>query len=334
MTKLIPRPAIAILCLLVHMPLLLVAPSALQCAALSITRQRPDARQRGPQVSALRARPFLVRIRAGSHSASPPPPPERLQSSVAKGYRARVAADPSFLSKSIVEVALAAGTQLAAEMKRRGRQGCIIEIDFVVAGLLTAIVGKYYSAWRVAPTARPDGEGDGEGPGIATDASASVSEMTPSGKGSFWSNIPTNAFQPFHLDGVTRPSAVERLAAIVAPVPALFRAGVIASSIGYGLTSVLIFLRTVMVPSYVAKTVSVNILHACLYTGAFMAVASNLRYQVLSGIIEPRFVDTMLRQWPKMRALVTFAIRLANGLLGSTLAIAGMKWLGLQKLKS
>ena len=65
-----------------------------------------------------------------------------------------------------------------------------------------------------------------------------------------------------------------------------------------------------------------------------MAVASNLRYQVLSGIIEPRFVDTMLRQWPKMRALVTFAIRLANGLLGSTLAIAGMKWLGLQKLKS
>ena len=60
------------------------------------------------------------------------------------GYERRVAADPSFASKSITEVLLAAGTQLTAEWNRRGTARMLPEIDFVVPAILTAVFGKYY----------------------------------------------------------------------------------------------------------------------------------------------------------------------------------------------
>jgi hypothetical protein len=60
------------------------------------------------------------------------------------GYKRRVAANPSFPAKSITEVLLAAGTQLAAECNRRGTSRLLPEIDFVVPAIFTAVFGKYY----------------------------------------------------------------------------------------------------------------------------------------------------------------------------------------------
>ena len=60
------------------------------------------------------------------------------------GYERRLSADPSFAAKSITEVLLAAGTQLAAEWNRRGNDRLLVEIDFVVPGVLSAVFGKYY----------------------------------------------------------------------------------------------------------------------------------------------------------------------------------------------
>lgn len=215
---------------------------------------------------------------------------------------------------------------MMAEVSRRGAKGCITEIDFVVAGVLTAIAGKYYSSWRVAPTATPEG-GDDE-----TVTSTPVRSGTQS-KDGFWSRVPTNAFQPYHLDGKTRPTVAERSGALLAPIPTLFRAGVIASAIGYGLTNLLISLRTLLLPDYVSPTVNVNIVYACVYTGAFMSIVSNIRYQLLQGIIEPHIIDRLFKRFPPLQAAATFGVRFANGLLGSMIAIAGMKYFGLQKLK-
>jgi hypothetical protein len=60
------------------------------------------------------------------------------------GYKRRVAANPSFPAKSLTEVFLAAGTQLAAECNRRGTSRLLPEIDFVFPAILTAVFGKYY----------------------------------------------------------------------------------------------------------------------------------------------------------------------------------------------
>ena len=230
------------------------------------------------------------------------------------GYQRRLAADPSFAKKSVIEVFLAAGTQLSAELTQRGTQRIIPEMDFVIAGVLTAVIGKYYSMWRVAKTQTADKISVLEDPSI------------------FGLSVPTNAFQQTMLDGLTRPTPTQRLGSLVAPIPSLFRAGVLASFMGYGLTSAAIQLRLLLMPSFVAATRQVNIVYAAIYTGIFMAIVSNLRYQVLQGLVEP-CLDGVLRKTPSLLNLALFFVRVGNGWLGSVLAITGMKWLGLQKLK-
>jgi len=224
-------------------------------------------------------------------------------------YRLRLEADPNFVAKSITEIFLAAGTQFTAEIGRRGRDRMIPESDFVVAGLLTAIAGKYYSMWRVAPTSDGNKQSDDD-----EDRTTSIPM--------------TNAFQTDKKYRLT-----QRGAAFIVPIPSLFRAGFIASLVGYGLTSLLITVRSLLVPAYQSPTIKVNILSACIYTGGFMAIVSNIRYQLLQGIIEPQIIERFFKKYPLVKAALIFLVRLANGLLGSYLAISGMKMFGLQKLK-
>jgi Protein RETICULATA-related len=250
-------------------------------------------------------------------------PIETWRKQIAVGYERRVAADPSFPAKSVAEVVLAATTQLVAEWKiRRGDASRSMgpEIDFILAGVLTAVYGKYSSMWTVAKTRQP----------TSNNSTTVVVEMREPHLGSM--KVPTNAFQSFLLDGATRPTVPQRLGSLVTPMLPLFRAGVLASAVGYGLTTLMIGLRSQFAPSYVAATRSVNLLYACLYTGTFMAVVSNLRYQLLQGYIEP-MVEEYFHKIPVVRAGLIALLRVANGLLGSMLAIAGMRWLGLQRLK-
>ncbi len=269
--------------------------------------------------------------------------PQSIVNSIKLGFSQRVAADPNFLSKSILEVILAATTQYMAELSQRGWSRIIPEIDFVFAGILTAIIGKYFSMWRVAKTIDTlkdnnpvDKQGDGN-----------------QKKSNWRDKVPTNAFQRTLLDGHTHPTLSSRFLAFLVPMPQLFRAGVLASTVGYGLTSALISLRTMFLPSYVAQTSPVSVPLAALYTGVFMAFVSNIRYQLLQGVVEPYLIDLPFdklatlgesdgiagsiarwRMWKSIKASLIVGVRWGNGLLGSWIAIAGMKALRLQKLAS
>jgi hypothetical protein len=144
------------------------------------------------------------------HSLSLVPLRTKWQNDIRVGFEHRLAADPAFLKKSVAEILLAATTHLSAEASQRGMQRMGPEIDFVVAGVLTAVAGKYYSMWRVART-RQGNTKDVQEPSI------------------FGLAVPTNAFQATMLDGVTRPTTKQRLGSIIAPTTSLFLAGVMAS---------------------------------------------------------------------------------------------------------
>ena len=75
-------------------------------------------------------------------SSSSSSPSWKLQ--LKNAYDRRVNADPSFFSKSITEIIVAAGTQLMAELNRRGVSRIIPELDFVLPAIFAAIFGKYY----------------------------------------------------------------------------------------------------------------------------------------------------------------------------------------------
>ncbi len=256
--------------------------------------------------------PNLLSFWAGSLKA-----PKAIGDEIRSQFRQRVAADPEFVQKSVVEIIFAILMQFAAEVSKRGANRILPEIDFVVAGIFTAMVGKYYSMWRVAKTLSSESDDEKD--------NGSDSE-------SWKSKVPTNAFQDTLVDGKTKPTFFQRVAAFIVPIPSLFQAGFIASAIGYGFTAILISLRSIIFPSYVAATVNVNIPRVCLYVGAFVATVSNIRYQVLQGLIEPK-IDKLCEGMPTLQTVLISFIRLVNGLLGSYLAITGMRLFGLQKLK-
>ena len=242
--------------------------------------------------------------------------------------------------------------------------------------------------WKTAKTLDDDHLDDGRDTSVNTSSSIDISSgsETTTDPTFFGIYVPTNAFQARMADGTTIPTVQQRVFAFVVPMPALFRAGILASGVGYGLAAVLVSLRTVVVPSYVTGTVPVNIVAAALYTGCFMALVSNVRYQILQGLIEPILIDRWLfptttpfpeeDQHPRQqqhqqkqhndantnsnvdgksnstttatcsgsrhrrpripmifRPVLIFVIRWLNGLLGSVLAINGMRLCGLQRMK-
>ncbi|OEU09260.1 hypothetical protein FRACYDRAFT_248596 [Fragilariopsis cylindrus CCMP1102] len=263
-------------------------------------------------------------------------------------YDQRVNADPSFFSKSITEIIVAAGTQLMAELNRRGVSRIIPELDFVLPAIFAAIFGKYYSMWRTAKTLDSN-DGESYDSKILKSSKSSTSSSTTGDSIVFGLPVPTNFFQPYMADGMTLPTTKQRFGSFLAPVPALFRAGTIASGVGYGIVAVIIALRSMLIPSYRTETIPVNVFYASIYTGCFMAVVSNIRYQLLQGIIEPIFIDRWLfsnilvinkyknnnkndgidntkrtnsyRFQIVLRSFTIFAVRWLNGLLGSVLAI-------------
>lgn len=173
--------------------------------------------------------------------------------------------------------------KLAAELQRRGVSGAWLEVDYVMAGILTAVAGKTYAAYRVAPTKAVEGSdepGGGGGGGGGGGKGRGVPRWI--------ATAPTNAFQ------LGQYTLAQRLGAFVAPAPRLFTSGCACGLAGYSFAALLSQLRA-LAGAGPSLAPAVPILPATLYTGIFLVIVSNLSLQFLQGVIEVRFA-TYTRQ--------------------------------------
>ncbi|XP_057977521.1 protein RETICULATA-RELATED 4, chloroplastic-like [Malania oleifera] len=230
------------------------------------------------------------------------------------GFKERLLADDLFLAKVAMECGVGIFTKTAAELERR-RENFTKELDFVFADVVMAIIADFMLVWLPAPTVSLR-------PPLAISAG-------PLAK--FFYGCPENAFQ-VALAG-TSYSFLQRIGAIVRNGAKLFAVGTGASLVGTGLTDALINARKAVDKSFAVEAEDVPILSTSIAYGVYMAVSSNLRYQVLAGIIEQRVLEPLLHQHKIVLSAICFAVRTGNTFLGSLMWVDYARWTGIQKIR-
>ncbi|XP_034912048.1 protein RETICULATA-RELATED 4, chloroplastic [Populus alba] len=230
------------------------------------------------------------------------------------GFKERLLADDLFLTKVAIECGVGIFTKTAAELERR-REKFTKELDFVFADVVMAIIADFMLVWLPAPTVSLR-------PPLALSAG-------PVSK--FFYSCPDNAFQ-VALAG-TSYSFLQRIGAILRNGAKLFAVGTGASLVGVGITNALINARKAFDKSFAGEAEDVPILSTSVAYGVYMAVSSNLRYQILAGVIEQRVLEPMLHQQKVILSAICFVVRTGNTFLGSLMWVDYARWVGIQKIR-
>ncbi|XP_074557963.1 protein RETICULATA-RELATED 4, chloroplastic-like [Curcuma longa] len=230
------------------------------------------------------------------------------------GFKERLLADDLFLAKLAMECGVGIFTKTAAEWERR-RENFVKELDFVICDVVMAIVADFMLVWLPAPT-------------VSLRAPLQLN-TGPIAK--FFYSCPDNAFQ-IALAG-TSYSLLQRVGAIVRNGSKLFVVGTSASLIGTGVTNALIKARQTINKDVAAETEDVPIVSTSVAYGVYMAISSNLRYQLLAGVIEQRILEPLLHNNKLALSALCFAVRTGNTFLGSLLWVDYARWVGVQKSK-
>ncbi|KAB1227628.1 hypothetical protein CJ030_MR1G010521 [Morella rubra] len=228
------------------------------------------------------------------------------------GFKERLLADDLFLAKVGIECGVGIFTKTAAEYERR-RENFFNELEIVFADVVMAIIADFMLVYLPAPTVSLR-------PPLATSAGAIAK---------FFHNCPDNAFQ-VALAG-TSYSFLQRLGAVLRNGTKLFAVGTASSLVGTAVTNALINARKAVDKSSEVEVENVPILSTSAAYGVYMAISSNLRYQVLAGVIEQRFLEPLLHKHKLMLSAICFAVRTGNTFLGSLLWVDYARWIGIQK---
>ncbi|CAN6360266.1 unnamed protein product [Urochloa humidicola] len=227
------------------------------------------------------------------------------------GFKERLLADDLFLTKVGIECGVGIFTKTAAEYEKR-RENFFKEIDFVVCDVIMAIVADFMLVWLPAPTVSLR-------PPLAVNSGAIAK---------FFYNCPDNAFQ-IALAGRSY-SLLQRVGAIVRNGAKLFAVGTSASLIGTGVTNALIKARQAVSKDAAGEVENIPILETSAAYGVYMAISSNLRYQILAGVIEQRMLEPLLHRHKLALGAMCFAVRTGNTFLGSLLWVDYARLVGVQ----
>ncbi|KAK7264048.1 hypothetical protein RJT34_31651 [Clitoria ternatea] len=227
------------------------------------------------------------------------------------GFRERLLADDLFLAKVGMECGVGVFTKTAAEYNRR-KENFFNELEIVFADVVMAILADFMLVYLPAPTVA-----------LRPPLALSAGPITK-----FFHGCPDNAFQ-VALSG-TSYSLIQRIGAIVRNGTKLFAVGTASSLVGTAVTNALINAKKAVDKSSAEEIENVPILSTSAGYGVYMAVSSNLRYQVLAGIIEQRILEPLLHQHKLMLSAMCFAVRTGNTYLGSLLWVDYARWIGVQ----
>ncbi|KAL2507110.1 hypothetical protein Fot_30757 [Forsythia ovata] len=228
------------------------------------------------------------------------------------GFKERLLADDLFLAKVAMECGVGVFTKTAAEYERR-KENFFNELEIVFADVVMAVIADFMLVYLPAPTVSLR-------PPIAVNAGRIAK---------FFHSCPDNAFQ-VALPGISY-SLLQRIGAIVRNGTKLFAVGTSSSLVGTVMTNALINARKAVDQSAADEVESVPVLSTSVAYGVYMAVSSNLRYQVLAGVIEQRILEPLLHQNKLLLSATCFAVRTGNTFLGSLLWVDYARWIGIQK---
>lgn len=230
------------------------------------------------------------------------------------GFKERLLADDLFLAKVAMECGVGIFTKTAAEYERR-RENFMKELDFVVADVVMAIIADFMLVWLPAPTV----------------SLRSPLALNAGSFAKFFHSCPDNAFQ-VALAG-TSYSLLQRVGAIVRNGSKLFLVGTTASLVGTGITNLLIKARKALDKNFAGEAEEVPLIETSVAYGVYMSISSNLRYQILAGVIEQRILEPLLHNQKLLLSAFCFAVRTGNTFLGSLLWVDYARWIGVQKIR-
>ncbi|KAL6284399.1 hypothetical protein ACE6H2_015328 [Prunus campanulata] len=228
------------------------------------------------------------------------------------GFRERLLADDLFFAKVFMECGVGLFTKTAAEYQRRG-ENFFNELEVVFADVVMAIIADFMLVYLPAPTVSLR-------PPLALNAGAITK---------FFHGCPDNAFQ-IALSG-TSYSLLQRIGGVVRNGVKLFAVGTASSLVGTAVTNALINARKAVDKDKAGEIENVPIVSTSVAYGVYMAVSSNLRYQVLAGVIEQRCLEPLLHKHKLMLSAICFAVRTGNTFLGSLLWVDYARMIGIQK---
>ncbi|KAL0728227.1 hypothetical protein Bca4012_024320 [Brassica carinata] len=223
------------------------------------------------------------------------------------GFRERLLADDLFLAKLAMECGVGVFTKTAAEYERR-RENFFNELEVIFADVVMAIIADFMLVYLPAPTVslRP--------PLALTYCClkklvlALISPMCLFAADCYLWNLLLSLAKARCYSGRNGDK--------------LFAVGTTSSLVGTAVTNAFIKVRgAVDQTSEKGEVETVPIVSTSVAYGVYMAVSSNLRYQVLAGAIEQRFLEPMLHQHKLALSAVCFAVRTGNTFLGSLLCV-------------
>ncbi|CAJ1948238.1 unnamed protein product [Sphenostylis stenocarpa] len=203
------------------------------------------------------------------------------------GWRSRVAADPQFLFKVLMEELVGVSAAVVGDMATRPNFG-LNELDFVFSTLVVGSILNFILMYLLAPT--------------LSSSSSSCSTLP-----SLFARCPSS-----HMFEPGPYGIVERCGTLVYKGGVFALVGLVAGLVGTAISNGLIAMRKRVDPTFESPNKAPPTVLNALTWAAHMGVSSNVRYQCLNG------VEFLLEKWvpPFVFKSSVLALRLANNVVG------------------